>query len=134
MEKLARRICERAMELSVSDWNELVTPDARYENMPLPDSTAVGPEQIHRILRPFAQGFDLSSDIRNVIRQGDTVVVERVESVSLKTDPGVRCEFPCVGIFRFRNGKVSEWRDYFDATVLTELMTSVGHPSSDEGD
>jgi ketosteroid isomerase-like protein len=58
-------------------------------------------------------------DVEQVIESGDSAMVEGVESY---VKDGKTVRLPYMSRFRFRDGKIAEWRDYFDLqTVLRQL-------------
>lgn len=86
------------------------TDDGTYHNMP------AGPVSGRENLRDFIAGFtrdwtETEWEVRNVIAQGDLVVAERIDKTRMG-DKGI--ELPCLGIFEMEDGRIREWRDYFD--------------------
>ena len=52
---------------------------------------------------------------------GDGVVMnERTDIIYLKD--GTKVELPVMGVFQFRDGKISHWRDYFDMNQYTSQL------------
>ena len=57
--------------------------------------------------------------LRNVSQIGNTVFLERVDDFDFKGKHGA---VPVVGVMEIQNGKVKEWREYYDrAELLREL-------------
>ena len=64
--------------------------------------------------------FDpISFRIRNIAEDGDTVLTERVDEV---TANGVMAPVPVMGTFEVRDGRIVQWRDYFDMALTGRLM------------
>jgi len=59
-------------------------------------------------------------DILNIAEVGDVVFCERLDRT--KTTQG-NVDLPCAGIFEMENGKIKEWRDYFDLGTFMNAMS-----------
>lgn len=56
---------------------------------------------------------------RNIATVGSTVFLERTDSFTFKGHSG---SVPVVGVLDIENGKVAEWREYYDRAELLEAM------------
>ncbi len=56
---------------------------------------------------------------RNIAVKGNTVFLERTDSFTFKGHSG---KVPVVGVLEIRDGKVAEWREYYDRKELLEAM------------
>ena len=93
-------------------WNSLdldavmdhFTEDASYANVPM------GPPNVGKAaIRAFIEGF--LSDTTEI----NFIVHQQVEgSDGVVMNERTRVELPVMGVFEFRDGKISAWRDYFD--------------------
>jgi limonene-1,2-epoxide hydrolase len=94
---------------------EMVSDDVVYTNVPL--STVHGPDGIRGVLEPFfAPTIENIWVVHRVMAEGDTVVMERTDRHRLAKG---WVELPVVGVFVVRDGRIAEWRDYFDlATIM----------------
>ncbi len=64
--------------------------------------------------------FDpISFRIRNLAEDGETVLTERVDEV---TANGLMAPVPVMGTFEVRDGRIVQWRDYFDMGLTGRLM------------
>jgi limonene-1,2-epoxide hydrolase len=64
--------------------------------------------------------FDpISFRIRNLAEDGDTVLTERVDEI---TANGVTAPVPVMGTFEVTEGRIVQWRDYFDMGLVGKLM------------
>ncbi len=89
---------------------EFFTDDAVYHNMPM------GPVKGTAGVRGLISGFiapaeKLDWEILNIAQSGDTVLAERIDRFVIN---GKDVVLPCLGAFDMRDGKIAEWRDYFD--------------------
>lgn len=57
--------------------------------------------------------------IRNLAEDGDTVLTERVDEVTVN---GVMAPVPIMGTFEVRDGRIVQWRDYFDMGLTGKLI------------
>ena len=52
--------------------------------------------------------------------EGDVVLTERVDTITV----GERvATLPVMGTFEIRDGRISAWRDYFDMTQITNMLS-----------
>jgi limonene-1,2-epoxide hydrolase len=59
-------------------------------------------------------------------QSGNRLLVEAVDE--FRTPSGVNVALPYMGIFVFRNGLISEWRDYFDRALYDRLKSGEAAP------
>ena len=76
-------------------------------------------------LRAFIKAFladwtQTSWDITTIMAEGDRVMVERLDRTALGE---VKVDLPCCGVFVMEDGKIKEWRDYFDLATYTNALT-----------
>jgi limonene-1,2-epoxide hydrolase len=65
--------------------------------------------------------FDpISFSISNLAEHGDTVLTERVDEV---TANGIMAPVPVMGTFEVKDGRIVQWRDYFDMGLIGKLMS-----------
>jgi limonene-1,2-epoxide hydrolase len=102
------------------------TLDAVYTNVPIDP-----PNRGHNEMRDFLTWF--FGAVREhefiILKQTEgadgTVMNERVDRLDFN---GQWVDLPIMGIFEFRDGKISAWRDYFDMALLSALGTAVSVP------
>jgi limonene-1,2-epoxide hydrolase len=91
--------------------------DCVYEDVPLEMATAVGPEAIRAKLEMGLSSLArLPTTVHELLEAGDTIMVERTEVWHHKT--GERATLHVAAVFKFRDGKITIWRDYWDAQTL----------------
>ncbi len=92
------------------------TDDAVYRNIPFPGQI-VGGEGVADVLLPStAKMASVEATVLHVADRGDVVFAERVEV--FRRESGEVFELPVVGVFELRDGRISAWRDYFDAEQI----------------
>ena len=122
-EKLVTDFC---LSLQDADMGKLVaylSEDVVYHNIPWQPVT--GHAGVRQVLGPFIEGPNRASvkmDIKHTTSSGNTVMNERLETW---TKGSVRLELPVLGVFELQNGKIRQWRDYFDAKSVAPLMEAV---------
>ena len=99
----------------------LVADTCEYVNPP-PLPVVHGPAGVRSLLEPFFAPT-LENEFR-VLREsasGSLVFLERLDRHRL-ADKWV--ELPVTGVFEVRDGKITYWRDYFDAaTIMSQWPT-----------
>lgn len=94
------------------------TDDALYTNIPMGPPN-VGKENI----RTFIEGFLGDAESCDFIVHHQVEDLEKNIVMNERTDKigmgGRVIELPVMGVFEFRDGKISAWRDYFDITPFT---------------
>ena len=106
-------------EKSIDGILGLMTPDARYLNVGLPE--AVGREQIRASIEPFLAAATRIEWTVHHIGENDQGVVftERTDVFDM---PGRTVSVPVMGIFELKDGLISGWRDYFDLPGFQRQM------------
>jgi limonene-1,2-epoxide hydrolase len=91
--------------------------DCVYEDVPYAEATVVGAEAIRAKLA-YGLGMleHLPTTIHEIAEQGDTVLVERTEVWHHRS--GERATLRVAAVFKFRDGLLVLWRDYWDARTL----------------
>lgn len=95
-----------------------LAPDCEYTNPP-PIGTVRGPAGVRAVLEPFfAPTLENEFRILREATNGGLVFHERLDRHRLK-DGWV--ELPVTGVYEVVDGKITYWRDYFDAqTILSQ--------------
>jgi limonene-1,2-epoxide hydrolase len=92
------------------------TDETDYQNVGL--SHTIGIDQALGMIAQFEQGMGLATigvDMLAIVAQGDVVMTERVDhmiNAAGETFTSIRL----MGVFNLQDGKIVEWRDYFDAS------------------
>jgi limonene-1,2-epoxide hydrolase len=103
---------------------DLLADDCVYANVPLP--AMVGKQAIREFLVPSLERADRIEFIMVNIAtaaDGHTVLTERVDVFHYSSG---RVSVPLMGIFRVRDGKIAEWRDYADIASFVRQMAAIG--------
>lgn len=110
----------RLMEpLNYDEALKLVSDDCEYTNPP-PIGTNHGPAGIRAVLEPFF-GPTTENEFRilRAAASGPVVLFERLDR-HLFGDKWV--ELPVTGVCEVHDGRITYWRDYFDAaTIMSQL-------------
>ncbi|GAB5415640.1 MAG: limonene-1,2-epoxide hydrolase family protein [Congregibacter sp.] len=101
---------------------DLFTEDGTYQSMM--DKPTKGREVIREKFTALLSGATyLKLHLRNIAVQGNVVFLERVDEFVYK---GKEASVPVVAVLEIEDGKVAEWREYFDRAELMEAM-GMGH-------
>ena len=91
--------------------------DCVYEDVPFAEATAVGPDAIRGKLALGLGTLErIPTTIHELLEHGDTIMVERTEVWHHRT--GERATLRVAAVFKFRDGRLTLWRDYWDARTL----------------
>lgn len=94
-------------------------PDCVYEDVPYADATATGPEAIRaKLALGLGALRKLPTTIHEYAESGDTALVERTEVWHHPS--GERATLRVAAVFKFRDEKLTLWRDYWDARTLLD--------------
>jgi limonene-1,2-epoxide hydrolase len=119
-EQIVHRFVEVMNQL---DWDAvyaMMRDDVVYHNIPFP--VLEGVEAVKGFFSAAGTISDCDWRIVNIAAQGDVVLTERIDEFKLNGRP---VSLPVMGVFRIVDGKIAEWRDYFDARTFE---TQLGHP------
>lgn len=98
----------------------MVTDDCEYDNVPM--IKVFGPDGIRGILGPmFANCSEIEWVVHREAASGSVVFNERLDRFKM---PFGWVELPVNGVWEVRDGKISLWRDYFDAASYLKQMPS----------
>ncbi len=89
---------------------ELIDDNCVYQNVPY--HTARGKKNIVKALQGMGKAmtqFDV--EMLHIVANGEVVMTERVDTLGGRF---FNVRLPVMGIFVVKNGKITEWRDYFD--------------------
>jgi limonene-1,2-epoxide hydrolase len=91
--------------------------DCVYEDVPFVEATVTGPAAIRAKLELGLGTLErIPTTIHELVDGGDTIMVERTEVWHHRS--GERATLRVAAVFKFRNGKLTLWRDYWDARTL----------------
>ena len=91
--------------------------DCVYEDVPFAAATVTGPAAIRAKLElGLGTLVRIPTTIHELLEDGDTVMVERTEVCHHRS--GERATLRVAAVFKFRDGKIVLWRDYWDAKTL----------------
>ena len=122
---IVQRLCENWAWLTEREFEELLAPDCVYTDVPMPGRTDIGPAQAHAKLKDLKNDFDIAFEIVSSAAEGDTVIVERIESFHHKQALVEDFKLACVGVFKVRAGKITQWKDYWERSEAEPLMRAM---------
>ena len=93
------------------------TDDCVYDDIPFAAATVTGPAAIRAKLEMGLGTLErIPTTIHELVENGDTIMVERTEVWHHRS--GERATLRVAAVFKFRDGKLTLWRDYWDAKTL----------------
>lgn len=117
---------ERIVRDFIAAWSTLnvdlivvyFTDDGVYHNIML--QPVAGRDNLRKFIQGFVKSWSATDwEIRTLISKGDIVIAERVDRTSLGAK---QVALPCCGVFELKDGKIREWRDYFDMATYTKAV------------
>lgn len=118
-EKIVSAFIKSWSQLNSEALSQYFTEDGVYHN--IPSGPIKGRAKIKKFIKDFSMDWkETEWEIITIISKGDTVVVERLDRTKTKTK---KVNLPCMGVFILEDGKIKEWRDYFD---LLTYMKGIG--------
>jgi limonene-1,2-epoxide hydrolase len=98
---------------------ELFTDTTVWVQPGLPTTT--GADEAIAIVQTWGAGFaSYEVEIRYVASTGDAVLAERLETFR-NADGSIFLALPVVGVAEFRDGKITNWREYYDSAAVPGL-------------
>ena len=92
--------------------------DGCYFN--IPTQPVKGRENVKSFIQGFTANWtETQWDLLNIVAAGDLVYTERLDRTKTKQGD---VDLPCCGVFEMENGKIKEWRDYFDLNTFMQAM------------
>ena len=120
---LVRKLCTEWPSLSREDLHLMLAPDCLYINMPMPQGRCIGPDQTYDLLAAFVGGWTIDMEVLHIQGDSATVLTERLEYFTSKTNPDKVVQLHVMGAFELRDGKIAHWRDYFDSKDSAALVS-----------
>jgi len=92
--------------------------DGCYYNMPA--NPVKGRDNVRQFIAGFTANWtETSWEIVHLVADGDVVCCERLDRTKF-AEGGV--DLPCFGVFEMSDGKIKEWRDYFDLNTFMKAI------------
>jgi limonene-1,2-epoxide hydrolase len=109
---------------------DLLAPECIWDQRPIPKLT--GPRQAVRFLKIAHRVLGLATidvEIVSIAGKNDVVHTARIDRLR-RADGTLIVAAPVAGVMTFGGGKITHWREYFDATgFLTQTVaTTLAHP------
>ena len=119
-EEVVRQFCALVSKRDVEALRPLLDDEIVYHNIGMPASRGIEATlaNIAGQWEMFPATYDW--EIRNLSSDGDIVLTERVDSVG---PAGVTAPVPVMGVFEIHDGKIKNWRDYFDSGLVGKMFT-----------
>lgn len=112
--RIVTEFCEAWTRHDIDAIVDAFTDDAVYHNIPM--DPLEGKDTIEAAIRGFLGTMTIEFETIHQIADGDVVMNERVDTIQQGDKTTV---MPVMGVFVLRDGKIAEWRDYFDLATFT---------------
>ncbi|MDZ7670979.1 MAG: SgcJ/EcaC family oxidoreductase [Gammaproteobacteria bacterium] len=116
---VVRAMIQAWHDLDVDRVVELFAPDGVFHSVML--EPIVGREALRAHFEPvFAELERVELRTVNMAVDGNVVFFERVDDFVYR---GKHSQIPVAGVIEVANGRIQEWRDYYDRATMVEAMT-----------
>jgi limonene-1,2-epoxide hydrolase len=117
-ERIIRDFIEAWSRLDAAELAGFFTDDGCYHN--IPTAPVRGRAKVEQFIRGFTANWtETRWELISIGAVGDRVYAERVDRT--KTRQG-DVDLPCLGVFEMEDGKIREWRDYFDLGTFMNAL------------
>ena len=121
-EEVVREFCAAARTRDPQVLRGFLADDVVYHNIPM--DPAVGIDAAMAVIDMFVTMCEgLEFEVHHLAADGDTVLTERTDTFTIN---GTTAPLPVMGAFRVVDGKIAEWRDYFDMGQVTAIFEAGG--------
>ncbi len=118
-ERVVRDMCAAFAKHDAEALRPFFTEDVVYHNIPM--DPAVGIEETIAFIHGFfSMCQSLVIETVHLAVEGDVVLTERVDTITVGERAGA---LPVMGTFEIRDGRICAWRDYFDMTQITNMLS-----------
>ncbi len=97
---------------------DMLSEDVAYHNVPM--DMINGREAARAMLTGMGDLKAVNWELLNIAENGDIVLTERIDGFTFADGRDVA--LPLMGIFKIEDGKIKEWRDYFDLADFQRQM------------
>jgi limonene-1,2-epoxide hydrolase len=116
--EVVREFCAAVDRKDLAAIETLMDETVVYHN--IGSEPAVGRDATLAAVKFQFDMFDpITFRLRNIAADGDTVLTERVDEVTANS---ITAPVPVMGTFEVRDGRIVQWRDYFDMGLTGKLM------------
>jgi limonene-1,2-epoxide hydrolase len=118
-ERVVRDLCDGFAKHDAGALRQYFTDDVVYHNIPM--DPAVGVEETIAFIEGFFAMCDgMVIETLHLAVRDNVVLTERVDTFTVGE---LVADLPVMGTFEIRDGKISAWRDYFDLTQITNMLS-----------
>lgn len=118
-ERVVRDLCDGFAKHDAGALRQYFTDDVVYHNIPMDPAVGID-ETIAFIESFFAMCDGMVIETLHLAVRGNVVLTERIDTFTVGE---VVADLPVMGTFEIRDGKISAWRDYFDLTQITNMLS-----------
>lgn len=117
-QRIVRDFIEAWSRLDPEELASYFSEDGCYYNMPT--EPVRGRANVEQFIRGFTATWTATEwEILGMAAAGDRVYVERMDRTRTRQGD---VDLPCLGVFEMRDGRIHEWRDYFDLNTFMQAM------------
>jgi|ERR1700688_2068261 len=118
-ERIVRDMCDAFAKHDAEALRPFFTEDVVYHNIPLDPAVGID-AAIAFIAGFFAMCDNMVIETTHLAVRDDVVLTERVDTFMVGD---IVAPLGVMGTFEVRDGKISAWRDYFDMSQITKMLS-----------
>jgi limonene-1,2-epoxide hydrolase len=117
-ERIVREFIDAWSRLDPAELASYFTEDGCYHN--IPTAPVRGRDKVEQFIRGFTANWtETRWEVVSIGAVGERVYAERIDRT--RTAQG-DVDLPCLGVFEMQDGRIREWRDYFDLNTFMQAM------------
>jgi limonene-1,2-epoxide hydrolase len=119
-EEVVREFCNLVSKRDPEALRALLDQDVIYHNIGMEPSRGLDATLANLAAQweMFPASYDF--EVRNLAARDGVVLTERIDRVG---SSGLIAPVPVMGVFEVHDGKITAWRDYFDAALVQKLFS-----------
>ncbi|MDT5017487.1 MAG: limonene,2-epoxide hydrolase [Mycobacterium sp.] len=119
-DEVVTEFCKKWASPDPAELASYFTEDGVYHNIPM--DPVIGPAAIKEFIAGFTAAFDgIDFQVHHQTNAGNVVMNERTDVMRRKG--GGEVPLPVMGVFEVVDGKITNWRDYFDMATITSAFS-----------
>ena len=118
-ERVVREMCDTFSKHDAEALRPFFTDDVVYHNIPMDPAVGID-ATIAFIDGFFGMCQNMLIETIHLAVNENVVLTERVDTFTVGD---LVAPLPVMGTFEVRDGKISAWRDYFDLTQITKMLS-----------
>jgi limonene-1,2-epoxide hydrolase len=118
-ERVVREFCATFEKHDAEALRPFLADDVVYHNIPMDPAVGID-AAVAFVAGFFAMCESMVIETLHLAVHDNVVLTERMDTFTVGN---ITAPLPVMGTFEIRDGKISAWRDYFDLTQITNMLS-----------